>query len=439
MVFVAFMLIVPLSYAQDNKNKDEKSEQPEYNKKKTIKDIRQELKSDRFTQADDKIKKALQTYPEAKNDAEYYNYEIGIQHNLAAQENRKIYLDQKPDTAKYFNYVYEVYRYALLCDSLDTMPDAKGRIRQKYTSNVTDKLNYYRNNLKSGCKYFYKKQQWNDADKFFDMYLSTINNIHISQKNIQASADSAEILRLAFYSAYGKGNYQKAVNFLPRIQEDTVSYAYTCQLASKSLMEVKDTLQAVEYLYKGWKTDPTRKYFYVNLVEYHIDREQYDKALDVIVEQLPQDPLNHRLWYVRGKCEQSIDSIDEAIISYQKAIQLQEDDAQSYSSIGNIYIERARAAFNTIDYKRGTRAYTKAKQNQQNLYKEARESLEKAHQYAPDDRELWYSGLSEIYFKLNLGKELKALEKEVQTPAAAKEDADKGNGKQGGNQNNKKK
>ena len=68
MVFVAFMLIVPLSYAQDNKNKDEKSEQPEYNKKKTIKDIRQELKSDRFTQADDKIKKALQTYPEAKTE-----------------------------------------------------------------------------------------------------------------------------------------------------------------------------------------------------------------------------------------------------------------------------------------------------------------------------------------------------------------------------------
>ena len=138
--------------------------------------------------------------------------------------------------------------------------------------------------------------------------------------------------------------------------------------------------------------------------------EQYTEAIDIIDKQLVVEPQKRLLWYLKGKCEQCLDSVDLALECYQKAVEFLPDDALSYSSIGGIYIDKAREVYDINNYKPGTQAYARVKKQQNEIYEKAKTALENARKYAPDNQTLWHDGLMEAYFKLNLGQELKELE-----------------------------
>ena len=53
---------------------------------------------------------------------------------------------------------------------------------------------------------------------------------------------------------------------------------------------------------------------------------------------------------------------------------------------------------------------------------QAQDALEKSRKIAPNNPELWHEGLLEVYYKLNLGKELQELEQLPITPVSNQPD-----------------
>lgn len=387
--------------------------QDTFNPKRTIKEVKAQLKAEKYQQAEDIINKAMNDHQEAKTNAEFHYLRLHALRGLATAENRNMFLNTRPDTAKYFTYINRIYEYGFSCDSLDRLPDAKGRVRPSYTSYIINTLAAYRNNIKSGGKYYYKKDKYDDAYRFLDLYLTTLHHPLITAaKDYKVDDDTLSIARLAVYSAYNAAKHPNVMKYLQTAMKDTIDYALLCQIGSTSLMTMNDTTQALSYLHKGWETDPMQEFFYVHLIDYHVEHEQYVEAIDIIDKQLEVEPQKRLLWFVKGKCEQCLDSVDLAIQCYQKAVECQPDDALSYSSIGGIYIDKAREVYNINNYQPGTQAYTRAKRQQNQIYEQAKSALENARKYAPDNKALWHDGLMEVYFKLNLGKELKELENE---------------------------
>ncbi len=417
-IFFAVFVMFPFSSnvnAQNNKNKDDKlhTGQETVNVKKVMKEARTAIKSANFAQAESLLEKAVSTSADAKSDAGLFNMLMNVEHGLADAENRKIYLKSNPDTAKYFSYIYKVYVYGLTCDSLDHIPDRKGRVKPQYAANISSRLVSYRNNIKSAGKFFYNKGKYAEAYKYFDLFISTLNNPLITlAKNSRIDSDSLSIMRLAVFSAYNSSDYKNVLKYLPDVMEDTVSYATFCQIGSKTEMALGDTLKAAAYLYEGWKADPLREYFYITLVEYYIDGKQYKSAYNIVEDQLNISPQNRRLWYIKGKCQQCLDSLDAAVVSYEHAIIIQDSDAQSYSSIGDIYVTKAQRTYRGNNNKVGTNAYSHSKKQEMEYYKKALTNYENARKYAPNDSALWYEGLREVYFKLNMGRQLNELEKD---------------------------
>ena len=84
-------------------------------------------------------------------------------YNLVLDENKKMYLNQKPDTAKYFGYIMDMYNAALKCDSLENIPDAKGRVVRKYRSSSHQRLMQFRKNLSTAGKFFYQRKDYKRA------------------------------------------------------------------------------------------------------------------------------------------------------------------------------------------------------------------------------------------------------------------------------------
>ena len=387
--------------------------QEPFNPKKTIKEVKAQLKAEKYQQADDILSKAMNANKEAKDNAEFHYLRLQSLQGLATAENRNMFLNTRPDTAKYFTYISRIYEYGFSCDSLDRIPDEKGRVRPAYTSHIVNLLYAYRNNIKSAGKYYYKKNKFDDAYRFFDLYLTTLHHPLITAaKDYKVDEDTLSLANLAVFAAYNAAQYKNVMKYLPMAMKDSTDYALLCQIGSKSSMELVDTLGAVRYLREGWKTDPKQEFFYINLIDYHVERQEYVDAIRIIDQQLEVEPQKRLLWYLKGKCEQCIDSVDTAIDCFNKAVEIQPDDALSYSSLGGIYIDKARQVYDVNNNRPGTQAYTRAKNKQNKIYKQAQEVYENARKYAPDNKALWHDGLMEVYFKLNLGKELKELENE---------------------------
>lgn len=399
---------------QSGKDADKNKKPAEgVNVSKIMKEARTAVKSSNFAQAESVLEKAMNSSDEARNDASLHFMLMNVEHGLVDAENRKIYLKNNPDTAKYFSYIYKVYKYGLSCDSLDRLPDRKGKVRPRYSSGISSRLLFYRNNVKSAGKYFYKKGKYSDAYKYFDLYLETMHNPLVCDvKDAKPDADSLDIMRLAVYSAYNSSAYSNVKKYISVVMEDTISYTTFCQIGSNASFALGDTLEAIDYLNKGWKADPSREYFYITLVECQIDRKQYDKAYTTVCTQLDRTPQNRRLWYIKGKCLQCMDSLDSAIASYERAVAIQNDDTLSYSSMGDIYVIKAQQTYHANNFKAGTTSYSQLKKQETEFYKKALGNYEKARSFAPNNPILWYEGLREVYFKLNMGKQLNKLEKE---------------------------
>lgn len=403
--FMLSCLNISSIYAQD------------YNRKELIKSLKTSLKAQKYSQADELLTKAMQQHKDAANDAELCNIHLNTVHHLAESENRKLFLNNKPDTTQYFNQIYRIYNIGLHCDSICSKPDKKGKINTKYTSNIQDKLLLYRNNLKSAGKFYYKKQKYDDAFKYIDMYLKTkdISLItdahHTSSQNKLNDSDSLGMYQLAVFSAYGAKDYKNAKRYINKALADTTHISLLYQIGSKTYAELGDTIQALDYLYKGWREDPQKEYFYLTLIQYYNNHKQYNEALKIIDEQLDTDSLNIQLWYIKGKCHQCLENYQEAVCSYERAIKINAEDAQSLSSLGNTYILMARQVFEKNTANVGTNEYRKARSQQTKLYNNAKIYLEKARAIVPDTPSLWLTDLSEVYYKLNKGKELKELER----------------------------
>ncbi len=379
----------------------------DFSRKSLLKDVRAMMKSENYSGADATLSKALAEHHELDNDAELYYLEMRIQGKLAEAENRKIFLNNRPDTAKYFSCIYNIYNYGMKIAS-----DGK-----KYAKSATDHLIHYRNNLLSAGKFHYTKSQFADAYKYFDLYLSSIHHplLHANEAYVP-DADTISLSKLAVFSAFGSNAYDKAMGYMDMAVRDTLNRQDLLEIASKSCLALKDSVRALEFMRRGWKNDARNEYFCYSLIRYYTDYKDYDNLLDVVttaIDSLPEgtDSLKvFRLMYIAGRTEEMLGDEDAALLTMQDALRYNPDDIQTHQRIGNIYLRRAHNSFDNNTLQPRTEAYRKWKSELQELYTSAAEYFENVRRLT-DDTSMWLSELRECYYKLNKGKELKKLEK----------------------------
>lgn len=379
--------------------------QTEFSRKALKKDIHAKLKAEKYADADNQLRKAMDEHPELKIDTEINYIETGIQNKLVEAENRKIFLESKPDTAKYFSHIYEVYHYAL----------ATGYGDKKYRKQLSNYLVQYRSNLRNAGIFHFKKGQYQDAFKYLDMYLATTDYpLVVQHHDFVADPDTVTLARLASISAFGAKDYSSSLYYLKMVLNDTVNIMNMLEIGVKAGLAKKDTVTAYDYMKRGWDTDSTSQFFSFALLDYYQQKHDYDSVLFVISKSLvtlpPDSSVISRLYYIRGKSQEIIGNDDEALVSFDSTSVYAPSDVKAYYNKGLIFIRRAHRLVESNNASPGTMAYQSYKSNLRTLYSSAMESFEKVRALAPEDSSMWLTELRECYYQLNKGKELKKLE-----------------------------
>lgn len=420
-VFTIILFLSTLSsFAQEKKEKADKpakteQKKNEYKVSSTIRKVKDLIKDRKYANANDEINKAMKEHPEALSSIRLYEMQTVCLQNLVLEENRKMYLKQKPDTAKYFNHIYSLYECVLRCDSLEQIPDENGKCKFRLRDSNRQRLMQFRKNLASADRYFSQKQDFKNGYKFADMYLTSKKKpIFTSNKEgyvLEDENDSLHHATLATFLAYADKNYKGVAKHIGMARKDTARLSQLLEVGAKSYYALSDTLTGNKYLSDGVEMYPTNEYFFLTLLKYYNDHSDLDSALKLCNAVVVSTPENRNYWFMKGKQHEQLGQLQDALLAYEQVVKRNADDYEAFSAIGNINLEFAQNEYRNFSLKVTDKNYSKGKERIRNYYIKAKEAYESCSKLAKDNTSLWLFGLRECYYKLNMGKELKTLEK----------------------------
>ena len=322
------------------------------------------------------------------------------------QGNEKLYLKQKYDTAQLFNYTRQLFEVAFQYDSVETVPDKKGRRDFEFRKGHSDYLAHIRSNLYNGGIWFLNKKKYPDAYKFFDCYIECASqpmfkqyNYGVKDKHLPTAA------YYAVYSGYKMKDPKATLHHSYEALKDTVHYNYMLQYLAETYMLEKDTVRYVASLKEGFKRVPTFPYFFPRLVEYYVVRNQLDSAMTVVNEALTVVPDSDVYLAAKSNLLLEQGKLQECIEVSKKVIEVNQKLGDPYYNAGICYFNLA------VEQDKNSHNSRKVKEQVEANYKKALPYLVKYREMEPKEQGKWAFPLYTIYLNLNMGKEFDEIDK----------------------------
>lgn len=321
------------------------------------------------------------------------------------QGNEKLYLNQKYDTLTLFNTASRMFTSMEAYDSIDALPDKKGRVRPRHRKDNSELLNTLRPNLYRGGLFQLHRQKYAEAYALFCQYLDCASqplfaDYHYAERDTQMPAAAY----WALYSAYKMNDADKVLLHAPLALTDGTHHELVLQHLSETYFAINDTMRAVAMLRDGFSRYPHTSYFYTHLIEYFTQTRQWDGALALTDSALRKDSAN----VVYHLTKSSI-LLNKGC--YKESYAISDSLLQHNDSLTEAHLNAGLAKFNeavTLDKMTQT---SKRRRAIIKLYREALPHLEMYRRASPDRIDLWGLPLYTIYLNLNMGKQFDEIDK----------------------------
>lgn len=299
---------------------------------------------------------------------------------------------------------YEFFTKAL---SLDSVPDAKGKIKTKYSKDILSTLAGHYNDFNNNAIELYNSQEYPAAYKAWTIYLDMSYNPE-RYKGINVPNDTllSEITYnqgLAAYQAKDlKGSLEAFIKAKDRGYDKQQIYDFAISVAAELGDSATILALANEALPKYGKENP---YYIQVIINDLLTKKDFVSARNAINDAIASDPNNAEYYVVLGVIYENEGNRKEAQGAYKKALELNGESEFANYYYGKSLCEDAYAASdkspsdqNQIEEYFNT--------NIKPLFQEAAIYLEKANQINPDNLDV-LKYLENVYYNL---KDEKMLE-----------------------------
>ncbi len=332
------------------------------------------------------------------------------------------------------------YGYYLKAVSLDSLPNAKGKIKPVYTKKVRKTLAQNIYGFLNAGAYYYNNKDFKGAYDAWGVFLE-IPQLPFMQGEEGLPHDSvyAEIRFNRAVAAINSGDANLKLDALKAAKNDvgeTQITIYNTLITEyehlRDTVNLINTLEEAESIFKNTLVEtldaqgnPVKdengnvvmrkeNNYTLKLINIFIFRGEYEKAIEKLDNVLAEDPNNAEFWNVKGNLYESQKETDKAIECFEKAIQINPNYADAYGNIGRIYFNQAVQRNNDISTASNTE-YTKIRESEVlPLFKKALPYYEKAYKFDSDNSDYKYA-LRNIFYNLD-DKRFEALEKGIYMP-----------------------
>ena len=322
------------------------------------------------------------------------------------QGNEKLYLKQAYDTAQLFNATRQLFVIAQGLDSVEMIPNKKGKCEFDFRKPHSEYLNRIRPNLYNGGIWFIRKQKYKEAYQFFDQYIAcSTAPMFQSYKYAQKDKYLSSAAYWAVYAGYKMQDTKATLHHSYEALKDTAHYNYMLQYLAETYKLEKDTARYLSTLKEGFERDPKFPFFFPRLVEFYSQENQLDSALAVADKALAIAPDNDIYLFTKGTILLNMGDFKQCIEVSKKALAVNDSLAGAYYNIGLAYFNQA------VEMDKNSQQSRKTHQEIDGLYNSAMPYLQKYRTMAPDMQDQWALPLYTIYLNLNMGKEFDEIDK----------------------------
>ena len=346
-----------------------------------------------------------QTWFEA---ARIYNYYFD-------QENLKSY-NGRYDTVAMYKYLTDWFDFAIKADSLQKIPNAKGKTSDEAHTKLAPEMHRNLTNLiTGGIFYFNDRTDYKKAYALFDRYFTMAEGDFLKSYMENDTYYPQTRSLYAYYTtmaAYNQGQWENTIKYAKIAQQDEEYGEPATEFLCDAYGNMGDTVQWIEALKAGLMKYPTEDYYYTKLLSYY-DRKNDMAALESFTkEMIALDPDKAYNYFVLGLIAQQNKEYDKAIEQYEIAIQKDENLSDAYNNLALTIMYQATDYVDSksnVDYR--SAEFKKVMAQEKEYYKKALPYVEKLREIDPTSVSKWGLLLQQIYYKLNMDKELKEIDK----------------------------
>jgi len=347
-----------------------------------------------------------------KNDATTW-FVSGDVFKAVYEEQQKIeWTQKKGDKALMANSIESALRAYLVADSLDKVPNAKGKIAPKYHAKIVDKVKTLQRGFTEGGSYYYELKDYKNALKFFDTYLNYQNMPQMEGLGLEKDTLIPLITYYCGLCATQAEMPAVAVKYYEKVKDNMDSkwiYARLCDDYS----QLKDTANMIRMFKAGAQKFPEESYYVRSLINYYINQSKMDEALSWINAAIDLEPKGAVLWNVKGRILET-KNLEESKACYQKSIDLDPTFAEALGNLGRIYYNKAVEELDRINAIRDDKKYKIEKAKLKSTFEVPLPYFEKAYQLNPDERD-YVIALRGIYYNLGMDAKYQEMDKKLKS------------------------
>ena len=369
-----------------------------------------------FGEARTLIKGALEN-PETKDDAKTWYVAGFIEDQQFNAERAKQIWGQQPNEPVMYEALYGILPYFQKAYELDQLPNEKGKVKPKYTKDIKSILSANHVYLFNGGAYYFDKQEYKKAYDFFNQY------VEISELPMFAGTQTAEkdstFMTVQFYAAAAASlakDSRLAIAALERAKNTPYRqydvYQYLCYEYGEA-RTAQDSVMLEKTFEEGMQVFPDSAFFLNNLINTYIYSNRNEKALEMLNVAIQKNPNDANLYNVMGRVyETGLKDYANAEKNFQIALEKDPNLTDALSNIGRIYYNQGVNKLSEANMINDSKKYQEELGMAKDLFKKALPYYKKAHEAEPEKMDNMIA-LRGIYYNLNMGPELEAIEAEM--------------------------
>ncbi len=348
-----------------------------------------------------------------KQHAEIYFMAQELQRSINESENMKLYLHQPYDTTKFFSTILKMHEYLLACDSVEAIPDEKGKVSFKYRKRSQGILTTYRSNLLNGGMFLLKRRKYAEAFPYFDTFIVSACSPLLRGDTLVTQ--DAQLSRVAYWATVSGYNDNHPKHALKHIDLAIEGASDSLRI---SLMEYKvrcyeqlgDEENWIKNLIEGNCLYPSHDYFYLHLMDVYMQNRMYEEGIELCDSMLSQVGDRAIYWYGASQMHLARKDYEATIRTADEAIRCDSTMGYAYYNKGMAYLNKAVIFAETACNDIRDPKCKKDRATLMELYRSAQKPMEQVRCLCPQDDERWASPLYRIYLNLNMGKEFAEME-----------------------------
>lgn len=318
--------------------------------------------------------------------------------------------------------IEESFDYWVKADEIAMTPvvDKKGKekVDAKTRKTISTKmLEYFTNQdfIKYGI-YLYEQKDFANAYKAFEYHFAIPELPMMQDPKLQAQMPKDTTYeQYEYYAglfAVQAEMHNEAVAMFEAIKDAEYEKVTVNQFLYQEYMAVADTARALAHLKEAVVRFPKEPWFLQNLINFYIGEKQTDLAIQYLTEAIEREPEVAQYRLIKGNLLANEEHFDEARVEYDEALKVDPQLADAMAGCGRIFYNQAVKMNEEAAYISDAKAYKKALNEMNEMFKKSLPFFEKAHEMEPENRDYMIT-LRTLYYRFSMDKEYEAISAEL--------------------------